>query len=59
MVFDHIARMEQLDDSHRAEYGMALKHAAVTAFIGKISLARKTDSRISLWVNVRFCRDGL
>lgn len=58
MVFDHIARMEQFDDSHRAEYEMALKHAAVTAFIGKIS-PRTTNSRISLWVNVRFCRDGL
>ncbi|KAI9570681.1 cytochrome P450 [Boletus coccyginus] len=33
MVFDHIARMEQFDDSYRAEYEVALKHTSITAFI--------------------------
>ena len=40
MVFDHIARMEQFDASHRAEYEAALKHTAITALLGKISLAQ-------------------
>ncbi|KAG8217060.1 cytochrome P450 [Butyriboletus roseoflavus] len=34
MVFDHITRMQKFDASYRAEYEAALKHAAITAFIG-------------------------
>jgi len=39
MVFDHLARMEQFDEPYRAEYEVALKHASITAFISKMSLA--------------------
>ena len=59
MVFDHINRMEKFDPSYRAEYETALKHASVTAFIGKTPLMPITDGLISTWVYVRFRGDGL
>ena len=48
MVFDHITRMEKFDAPYRAEYEIALKHASLTAFIGKIPLMSITTGRISL-----------
>ena len=38
MVSDHITRMEKSDSSYCSEYDTALKDAAATALIGKISL---------------------
>ncbi|KAG6381871.1 cytochrome P450 [Boletus reticuloceps] len=37
MVFHHIQRMEKLDDSIRAEYETAIKHASMSAFHGNSS----------------------
>jgi len=60
MVFDHLTRMEQFDDSYRAEYEVALKHASITAFIGKISSRWREPPIVEAhWVNFRFCRDGV
>ena len=36
MVSDHITRMEKFDDSCRSDYEAALKHASVTAYLGKV-----------------------
>ena len=59
MVFNHITRMQKFDASYPTEYETALKHASITAFIGKIILTRVTDGRISSWMYVRFRGDGL
>lgn len=61
MVSDHITRMERLKfgGSYRAEYETALKHAAVTAFLGKVLLtATKWGSDLIIFVH-RLCRNGL
>ena len=40
MVFDHVRRMEKMDDSQRTEYENALKDASFTAFLGEDALTR-------------------
>ena len=52
MVSDHITRMENFDSLSRSQYETAVKHVAVTAFLGKSTLTRTNQGRISPIIHV-------
>ena len=52
MVSDHITRMENFDSLFRSQYETAVKHVAVTTFLGKSMLTRTNQGQISPIVHV-------